>query len=183
MPEIHVPGKARDEEIVLRLRQGQSFLDMESPLRKTASFIAREANRILGKNEVDKILRQNKRGQWSSSEIQNLIALREQGLLLTKISKCLRRTIQSVEKQLRELRSTLLVLDVVEGPQELPPGLQESLFNIRLAEIWQALLNSNMKETWREALREKSAEEWLSRVSAGIPEHVKKILGALRPPT
>jgi Uri superfamily endonuclease len=40
-----------------------------------------------------------------------------------------------------------------------------------------------MAQTWREALQEKPAEEWLSSVSMGIPEHIKKALGGLRPPT
>lgn len=183
MPQVLLPGKARDEEIVLRLRQGQSFLDMESSLQKTAEFLAREADRILGKDEVKKPLRQRKRGQWSNDETQQLIALRQQRLPLKTITKWLRRTAPSVEKKSRELRSTLSGPDAVEGPQEMPPGLQVSLFNTRLAEIWQALLGSDMTQTWREALQEKSADEWLSSISLGIPEDVKKALGGLRPPT
>lgn len=183
VPAILLPGRARDEEIELRLRQGQSFLDLASSLGRTPSFITREAKRLLGEYELKTLMKPKKRGQWSNDEIQYLISLRQEGLSLQKITMWLRRTKSSVEKQLRELGSTIFEPTAVEGPQEMPPGFQESLFNARLVEIWQGLLKSEMTEKWREALQEKSAEEWLSAISAGIPENIKKILGGLRPPT
>jgi hypothetical protein len=120
VPEILLPGKARDEEIERRLRQGQSFIDMGSSFQRTTMFIAREANRILGKYEVETLLRQKKRGQWSNDETQRLIALREQGLPLKTLTVWLRRTRPSIQKKLEELRSTLSGPGAVEGPQELP---------------------------------------------------------------
>jgi hypothetical protein len=183
VPEVLLSGKVRDEEIKLRLQQGQSFLDMEPSLQKSAEFIAREADRFLGKDEVENMLRQRKKGQWSSDEIQQLAAMRQQNLPLKTITKLLRRTTPSVKRTLSELSSTLSGPGAVEGPQEMPPGLQESLFNARLAEIWQVLRKSDIAQTWTEALEEKQFKEWLSRISTGIPDGVKKVLGGLRPPT
>ena len=177
VPRFPPAGKARYEEIGLRLRQGQSFLDIELSLRKTLRSIAREANRILGEDEVKKPVKINKQGQWSDVEIQRLIMLREQRMPLTEIAKWLRRTKKGVAKRIQELKIA------VEGPQALPPGLQESLFNIRLTKIWQALLKSDMTHRWEEALQEKSAEQWLSKISMGITEDTKKVLGGLQPPT
>ncbi|KAJ2892135.1 hypothetical protein MKZ38_010216 [Zalerion maritima] len=151
VPAILLPGRARDEEIELRLQQGQSLLDLASSLERTSSFIIREAKRLLGEYELKKLMKQNKKGQWSNDEI---------------------RTKLSVEKQLRELGSTIFEPTAVEGPQEFPPRLQESLFNTQLVQMWQGLLRSEMTQTWREALWEKSAKEWLSTISAGIPEDV-----------
>jgi hypothetical protein len=180
-PKYLSPGKERDEEIELRLRQGQSFVDMESSLQKTAIFLAREANRIMGKNELENLLRQKKREQWSDEEVQRLIALQKQRLPFSKFTLLLRRTESNIRKKFQELRCTSSL--VVEGPQELPPELEMLMFNTRLSEVWQALLKSEMTPTWREALQEKPAEEWLSSISLGIPEDVKKALGGLRPPT
>lgn len=183
MPEYLLPGKARDEEIALRLQQGQSFVDLASSLQRTVKFIAGEADRILGKNEVKTLLRKSKRGQWSNDETQQLTALREQKLPPKTIAMLLRRTKSSVDKKSQELGSTWSGSYAVEGPQEMLPGSQVSLFNIRLAEIWQALLRSEMTQAWREALQKKRVDEWLSSISLGIPEGVKKALGGLRPPT
>jgi len=177
------PGRARDEEIELRVRQGQSFVHLASSLERTPEFIFREVKRLLKQKELQTLMRRRIKGQWSNEETQWLILQRKQGLALTRITKLLRRTKLSVEKQLRELGNVMFESTVVEGPQELPPGLQESLFNTRLVNIWQGLLELEMTPTWEKALSTKSAEEWLSPISQGIPEGVKKILGGLRPPT
>jgi hypothetical protein len=81
---VLLPGRARDEEIELRLRQDQSFLDLASSLDKTRRFIAREAKHILGEYELKKLMKQKKRGLWSNDEIQYLISLRKQGLSLAE---------------------------------------------------------------------------------------------------
>ena len=182
-PAILSPGKARDEEIGLRLLQGQSFLDLASSLKRTLNFIIQKVKRLLGRYELRRLMKRNKREQWSSDEIQYLASLRKQGLPLAKITMLLRRTKPSVEKQLRELGNTIVEPTEVQGPQETPPGLRKVLFDTRLVEIWQGLLNSKMTQAWREALREKSDQEWLSSISAGIPDDVKRVLGGLRPPT
>ena len=181
-PDITMPGKYRDEEIELRLRQGLSFFDMETTFQKTAVFIAREAERILGKYELQVVLSRNKRGKWSDYEIQQLVGLREQGLSVTKLATWLRRPTEAVRKHLQGLESTLVAPSVVHGPQELPPGFRDSLFTARLEAVWQALLRSDMAQTWKETL-ERSNEGWLSKISRLIPESVKKLLGGLRPPT
>lgn len=183
MPIILIPGRARDEEIEMRLRQWHSFLGLASSLQRTPHYIIREAKRLLGEYELKKLMGQHKKGQWSNDEIQYLISLRKQCLSLAQITTLLRRTKLSVEKQLRELGSTIFEPTAVEGPQEIPFVLQNSLFNTRLVEIWQGLLKSRMTQAWSEALREKSADEWLSSISAGIPDDVKRVLGGLRPPT
>jgi hypothetical protein len=182
VPDTLVPGGKRDEEIELRLRQGLSFIDMETIFQRTAVFIAREAERIVGKSEVQKLLKQKKMGEWSRYETQQLMVLRERGLSLTKLATWLRRTTRSIQKQLQELQPTLVALDVIQGPQGLPSGLRESLFDTRLKAIWQALLASDMVQTWRETLL-RSDIDWLSLISGSIPEHVKKALGGLGPPT
>lgn len=176
-------GRARDEEIELRFKQGQSFTDLVSFFDRSPGFIFREAKRHLGAGELMKLMERNKKGQWSNDEIQWLVLLRKQGLTLPKITMLLRRTKSSTEKQLRELKNVMFESTMVEGPQELPPGLQASLFNTRLMNIWQGLLKSEMTPTWREALSKKPAEKWLSLISHGIPEGVKRILGGLQPPT
>ncbi|KAL8934554.1 MAG: hypothetical protein Q9211_005163 [Gyalolechia sp. 1 TL-2023] len=183
VPAILLPGRARDEEIKLRLRQGQSFLDLASTLQRSRSFISREAKRLLGEHELKTLMKQNKKGKWSEIEIQYLIQLRQQNLTLREITKWLRRTRPSVEKSLRELRSKIFKPTAVEGPQEMPLSLQKSLFDTRLVDIWQGLLQSEMTEKWRATLQEKPGEEWLSAISAGIPGEVKRLLGGLRPPT
>lgn len=95
----------------------------------------------------------------------------------------LRRTQHSIQKKLRELGSSIFEPIVVAGPQELPPGLRESLFEARLAEIWDGLLKLEMTQTWRDALQEKPPGQWLAAVSAGIPAHVKRMLGGLQSPS
>ncbi|KAF2008181.1 hypothetical protein P154DRAFT_584800 [Amniculicola lignicola CBS 123094] len=156
---------------------------MASMFQKPLKSIVRKANRYLEGSEIEKLLKPNKRGEWSDHEIQHLIELREQRLPLKSIGMWLRRTSPSVQKKLWELRDTISGPGTVEGPQALPPGLQEILFYTRLTAVWEALLKSDMTQTWREALQEKSKEEWLSIVSAGIPQDVKNVLGGLRPPT
>ena len=178
-----VPGRARDEELQQRFRQGESFLDLASSFERTPAFIFREAKRLFRARELEQLMRRNKKGKWSDDEIQQLILLREQCLPLPKIRMWLRRTKLSVNKQLRERRNGIFESVVVEGPQELPPGLRKSLFSTRLVNIWQGLLESDMTPTWREALSKKSAEQWLSSISDGIPEDIKGILAGLQPPT
>ena len=87
VPRFPLAGKARDEEIELRLRQGQSFLDIELFLQKSSMFIARDAGRILGKDEVKRLLKINKRGRWSNVEIKRLMTLQEQRVPITEIAK------------------------------------------------------------------------------------------------
>ncbi|KAL9002999.1 MAG: hypothetical protein Q9188_004099 [Gyalolechia gomerana] len=183
IPAILLPGKEREEEIELRLQQGQSFLDLASTLQRSRIFICREAKRLLGEHKLKTLMKQNKKGQWSEIEMQYLTLLRQQRLSLREITMWLRRTKPSVEKKLRELGTTIFEPTAVEGPQQMPLGLQESLFNTRLVDVWQGLLQSDMTEKWRKALQGKSTEDWLSTISAGIPGNVKKLLGGLRPPT
>ncbi|KAI4173617.1 MAG: hypothetical protein LQ343_002792 [Gyalolechia ehrenbergii] len=183
VPAILLPGREREEEIELRLRQGQSFLDLASTLHRSRSFIYREAKRLLGEHGLKTLMKQNKKGQWSELEMQYLTLLRQQKLSLREITMWLRRTRPSVEKNLRELGTTIFEPTAVEGPQEMPLGFQESLFNTRLADVWHGLLQSDMTEKWRKALQRKPTEEWLSTFSAGIPGNVKRLLGGLRPPT
>ena len=183
VPATRVTGDARDEEIKRSLWQGQSFVDIASYFDRSPEFIVREAKRLHGQEELKKLMRRTKKRQWSDVETQWLISERKQGLPLAKIAKLLRRTKPGVETKLRELGNMIFKPIVVEGPQELPPGLRESLFSTRLVHVWQALLKSDMTPTWREALLEKSSERWLSTISDGIPENIKRILGSLQPPT
>ena len=183
VPARRVAGGARDEEIKRSLRQGQSFVDLASYFNLTSEFIFREAKRLFEQEEVKMLMRRNKKGQWSDDETQWLILRRKQGLPLTKIARLLRRTKPRIEKKLRQLGNMIFESTVIEGPQELPPGLRESLFTTRLVNVWQGLLKSDMTPTWRDALSEKSSERWLSTISEGIPEDVKRILGSLQPPT
>ncbi|MCJ1406507.1 hypothetical protein MMC19_000572 [Ptychographa xylographoides] len=178
-----VAGTARDDEIKRSLRQGQSFVELASGFALSSEFIFREAKRLFEEEELRKLMRQSKRGEWSDAETQWLIIRRGQGLPLTKIARLLRRTKLRVEKELRQLKNKMLESTVVEGPQELPPGLRRSLFRTRLFDAWQGLLNSDMTPTWRDALLKKSSTRWLSTISNGIPKNVKRILGSLQPPT
>jgi hypothetical protein len=178
-----VTGDARDEEIDRSLRHGQSFVDLASYFGLTPEFVFSKAKRLLGYEELKKLMRRNQKGQWSDDEIQWLISRRIRGLPLAKITRLLRRTKPSVEKKLRQLGNEIFASTVIEGPQELPPGMRESLFNTRLVNVWQGLLESDMTPTWRKALSEKSSETWLSSISEGIPEDVKRILGGLQSPT
>lgn len=125
------------------------------------------------------MLQHNKKGPWTCDEVQRLIKWREDGLALRSIKKLLRRTKHSIQKKLRELGSSIFEPTVVAGPQGLPPGLRESLFEARLAEIWNGLLKTEMTQLWIVALEEKPPEQWLAAVYAGIPAHVKTILGGL----
>ncbi|KAI0540497.1 hypothetical protein GGR58DRAFT_499073 [Xylaria digitata] len=178
------PGKARDEEIKLCFQQCQSPVDLVTALDRTPEFILREAERLLREAKLKQQLRWNKRGRWSDGETRWLILQRNQGLLLNKMARLLRRTKPSVDKKLRLLGTTILDSTVVEhGPQELPSRLREWLFSTRLFKIWEGLLKSSMTPTWRIALSKKPAVYWLSSVSAGIPADVKNILGGLQPPT
>jgi hypothetical protein len=177
------PGEARDKVIEIRLREGKSFLDLASTLDRTPEFIIREARRLLGESQLEQLMKHNKKGPWTCDEVQRLIKLRAHDFKLGEMRKLLRRTKGSIQKRLRELGSSILKPTIVLGPQELPPGLWKSLFEARLAQIWDELLTSEMTPTWRHALQEKAPERWLAAVSAGIPMHVKKILGGLQPPT
>ncbi|POS71296.1 hypothetical protein DHEL01_v210315 [Diaporthe helianthi] len=178
-----VPGEARDEEIRLRLEEGQSFLDLASTLNRTPEFITREGRRLLGESKLGQLMKHNKRGPWTSDEDLRLATLRGNGRNLRDMSALLRRTRPSIQKRLRELGSSIFEQMVVEGPQELAPGLRESLFEARLAEIWNGLLKTEMTQTWRAVLQEKAPERWLAAISAGIPIHVKRFLGGLECPT
>ncbi|KAJ8110943.1 hypothetical protein OPT61_g6341 [Boeremia exigua] len=182
VPEIHRRGMKRDEEIELRLRQGLSLLDMETVFQRTADFIAREAARIMGKHEAKKVLGRNKKGKWSQQEISHLTTLRERGLSHTKLAFYLRRTKENVRKTLLELQPTLAAPNIIQGPRELPPGMQQALFEARLEAIWQALLASPMAESWTEML-ELTKHDWLPTISEHILDPVKKALGGLDPPT
>lgn len=183
VPAILLPGEARDKEIESRLREGWSFLQVATFLERTPEFIAREAKRILGQDALSKVLARKKKGEWAEDETRDLIRLRRGGALITKIAHLLRRTKPSIKEKLREIGSAISETGARQGPRELPPGLQESLFSARLENIWKGLLQSDMTPSWREALRERPAEEWLSRVSAGIPEESRRLLGGLQPPT
>jgi hypothetical protein len=183
VPNLLVPGEARDKEIKIRLREGQSFFDLASTLDRTPEFIVRQARRLLGKSELEQLMKHNKKGPWTCDEVQRLITLRVNGFKLRDMRKLLRRTQDSIQKRLRELGSSVFEPTIVLGPQELPPGLRKSLFEARLAEIWDGLLKSEMTQTWRDVLKEKAPEQWLAAVSAGIPMHVKRILGGLQSPT
>jgi hypothetical protein len=94
-----VAGDARDEEIDRSLRHGQSFVDLASYFGLTPEFIFSKAKR-LGYEELKKLMRRNKKGQWSDDEIQWLISRRIRGLPLAKITRLFRRTKPSVEKKL-----------------------------------------------------------------------------------
>ena len=76
LPNILVPGQRRDEQNELRLRLGQSFIDMETTFQRTAVFIAREADRIVGKHQVQKVLKQRERGKWSHDAIDGAMQTR-----------------------------------------------------------------------------------------------------------
>jgi hypothetical protein len=158
-PAKWVAGKARDEEFEQRFRQGGSFLDLAATFERTPAFIFREAKRLFGEAELKKLMKTNKKDKWSSDETQRLVLLRTQGMLLPKITMWLRRTKPSVSKQLQELGLVKCESISVEGPQTLPPGLEQSLFATRLMNIWQGLLEAEMTSTWREALSKKSAKE------------------------
>ena len=136
MPAVLSPGAERDEEVQLRLRRGQSFVGLASFFDRTPEFMIREAKRLLGEYELKRLIKRNKKGQWSNDEVNSLISLRKRDLGLAQIAMWLRRTKQSVKKQLREVESTVVEPAVVEGPQQLPPGFEESLFNTRLIEVW-----------------------------------------------
>jgi hypothetical protein len=136
VPVKWAAGQARDEEMKLRLQQGRSFLDLTLCFETTPESIIREARRLLGKEGLQKIRKRNKRGQWSNEEIQWLLSLQKKGLTLLKITMLLRITKYRAEKQLGELRKAMFESVVVEGPQQPPPGLQESLCNNRLVKIW-----------------------------------------------
>jgi hypothetical protein len=164
VPKAPLPGEARDEGLELRLCQN------------------REAKRVLEDNLSNRP-KKKKPGIWSDYKIARLIELRKPGLPLNTLQRLLRRKEPDVLEKLRELSYAYAGPGVVEGPQELPPGLQESLFDTRLAATFQALQESDMTETWKAALQEKTPQEWLSRISNAVPERVKKMLGALRPPT
>jgi hypothetical protein len=123
-----------------------------SSFEGTPQSIAQEADRIIGKNKLKRLMRKKKKGQWSDTEIQHLKSLRKQGLPLAEIAKWLRRMDLSVENQLQVVETTSSETNPFEGPQGSPPGFQEVLFNSRLAEIWQGLLESQMTPEWREAL-------------------------------
>ena len=133
--------------------------------------------------QVEDIMKGKRTGQWSNEEICSIILLRKQGLPLARIARKLERTRTTVKTLLQRLGSAPFESNAVEGPQDLPPGLQESLYNSRLMAIWQGLLQSEMTPAWRDAISKKSAEEWLSSITEGIPDSVKKVLGGLQPPT
>ena len=183
VPARRAPGGARDEELKRGLRQGQSFVDLASCFNLTAEFIFREAKRVFEQEELKKLVTRRKKEQYSDDETQWLILRRKRGLPLTKVARLLRRTKPRVEETLRQLGNMIFESTVVEDPQEMPPGLRQSLFSTRLVNVWLALLKSDMTPTWRDALSEKSSERWLSTISQGIPEDVKRILGGLQPPT
>jgi hypothetical protein len=108
VPAKWTAGQARDEELKLRLQQGQSFLDLALPFDRTLGFIVREARRLLGKAGLQKLRTRNKKGKWSEDEIKWLMSLRKEGQTLPKITILLGRTKYSTEKQLSELEMPCL---------------------------------------------------------------------------
>lgn len=73
VPTKRVTGGTRDEEIQRSLRKGQSFVDLASYFGRSPEFIFREAKRLLGQEELKKLMMRNKKGQWSDDETQWLI--------------------------------------------------------------------------------------------------------------
>ena len=178
-------GSARDEEMKLRLQQGASIVEIAAAFKRTPEFIAREHRRLfyyasMVKNrQLVKNRHPWRKAPWSNEEIRSLTSLRDRGHKLSVISSWLLRTEQNVKKMLTEM-----VVDVTpKGPQELPPGLREKLFNERLNQILRGLSQRPMTSKWQDHILSKPLEEWAILISRGIPDRVKSALGGLTAPT
>lgn len=177
------PGKERDAEIERRLRQRDSFVDIALFLERTPTFIVREAKRVLDPHAFKALTRRKKTGEWSQDEIQQLKSLRRERLPLQKIARLLRRNRLDVDEQRQKLANAIVEYTVAEGPQALPSGFQQSMFESRLLDIWHVLEKSPMTAEWREIFHKGSSQERLSTISASIPDAIKAMLGGLRAPT
>lgn len=177
------PGKARDDEIKVRLEQGQSFFDIASHLQRAVPFIAREAECILGRLKLEATLSTNKKERsnpWSDAEVEQLRVWRQQNLPQRKIRQWLRRTNQSINKRLQELWSPVSDQQTIQGRQVLPAMLPKTLFHDRMVDIFGVRMESDMTETWRTALQKRSVHAWVSSISGRVPEEVQRLLGNIR---
>jgi len=125
-------------------------------------------------------------GKWGSHEFQHLIQLRKQSLKPSVIAKRMGRTKYGVNKQLSRVAHQICNDDkpsVFQGPQALPPELEDSIIQGRLQELWKGLIRLEMTETWMRVLSRKMTEAWQSLILKSIPTEVKKLLASHQPPT
>ena len=180
-------GRARDEELMARIEQGASIIELASAFERTARFIAHEYDRLregLSWESPAHFLRRvppKRKGRWSGDEMGSLIELRNQGYLLKVISSWLRRTDKDVKRKLTKLEIDETIIPA--GPQELSTNLRKTLFNDRLNDILCGLFERPMTSTWKDHISKKSLEEWNSLVSSGIADSVNRALGGLTAPS
>ncbi|KAE8452707.1 hypothetical protein EG329_013966 [Mollisiaceae sp. DMI_Dod_QoI] len=110
----------------------------------------------------------------------------EQNLRRLVIAKCLGRKASIARCQLLRLTEKIRNNDqssVFQGPQALPPEVEEFVIQCRLRELWDGLMRLDMTDTWRKVLSEETAEIWLSIIAKGIPAEVKQLLAKHEAPT
>lgn len=175
--------RLEDAEIKLQLMQGQSFLEMQSHLRRTKEYILRRALKF-PKAELKALIR-NKKGPWSDSELKALISLRQESRKISEIALWLRRSIKNVRQKLGEMAQEMCERDsrTTQGPYGLPPVSAEHLFIYRLSEVWKGLEANKMTPTWRNYLSQRTPAVWLSMISNSIPAEVKQLLSGPDNPT
>lgn len=69
-----------------------------------------------------------------------------------------------------------------EGPQSLPPELEESLLRSRLQTIWEGLMKTRMTQRWEEVLMTHDPSHWQCMIAESIPRGLLSILASIQPP-
>jgi hypothetical protein len=131
-------------------------------------------------------LRPVKEGRFRSDEVAYMEGLWKQGLHPPVIAKRLGRKASTVRQQLFRLADKICNDDqpsVFQGPQALPPEVEEFIIQGRLQEVWDGLLRLDMTDTWKKVLSPKQVETWLPIIAKGIPTQVKQLLASHEPPT
>ena len=186
MKARHEFNQAQYEETKVRLQQGASIVEIASAFRESPDLVASRLRFSLSYSMAEEvkllqvICRPRRKGPWSDEETDALVDLRNEGRSLPVISSWLRRTAGNIKEQLIEIE---VDYPRPKGPQELPPGLREQLFNQRLISILRGLCKHPMTSKWKDHIFSKALEEWAVIISRSIPDRVKRVLGSLEAPT
>lgn len=124
-------------------------------------------------------------GRWIKQETDILKEMRKDHVHPRVIADRLGRKTSSVVNKISSLADYFGECNEAsrfEGPQSLPPELEESLLRLRLQIIWEGLMKTKMTQTWDEVLKTHNPLHWQSMIAEIIPRRLVSILASIQPP-
>ena len=124
-------------------------------------------------------------GRWTKAETDILKDMRRDHIHPLIISICLGRKTLSVVNKIESLSDYFRdcnEADHFEGPQSLPPGLEQLLLRSRLQVIWEGLVESKMTSKWNKVLMTQESTQWQTMIAETFPQRLVSILASIQPP-